>query len=57
MQCRAHHPTTQRNPDRPAEHERAMRQILDVLEPMTFELTDVDLGAISIGGALVDGVP
>jgi hypothetical protein len=34
-----------------------MRQILDVLEPMTFELTDVDLGAISIGGALVDGVP
>ena len=45
-------PPAQRNPDRLAEYERSMLQILDALEAATLELGGLNLGVISIGCAL-----
>jgi glutathione S-transferase len=45
-------PPIQQNPDRLAEYERSMRQILDALEIATDDLAGLNLGVIAIGCAL-----
>lgn len=47
-----HRPPAQQNPDRLAEYERSMTQILDALEAGAAALGGLNLGVISIGCAL-----